>query len=229
MDSAYVVTLAVLPYQRVVLPYDANAVGSGIAGVATAASCPNGRQRYDARSHHDLASCDELPIKLHQTERINCPYCQWSRGEPPAYPSEQRILHDPAPAQIRPIHQEARPAAQLPRHRILQKQDAGRKSPVLSDGSPRSAIRSGTCAGSIERSHDMRSRARETRIAAMTGRVTSNKPRRITSRWPAAIATSTTTRPITTKNRPRWVSSRQGRDTIAISGQECAQTGSPER
>jgi hypothetical protein len=43
MDSAYVVTLAVLPYQRVVLPYDANAVGSGIAGVTAAASCPNGR------------------------------------------------------------------------------------------------------------------------------------------------------------------------------------------
>jgi hypothetical protein len=43
MDSAYVVTLAVLPYQSVVLPYDANAMRSGIAGVTAAASCPNGR------------------------------------------------------------------------------------------------------------------------------------------------------------------------------------------
>jgi hypothetical protein len=62
---------------------------------------------------------------------------------------------------------------------------------------------SGTCAGSMERSHDIRSRARETRIAAMTGRDTSSKPSRITSRWPAAIATSTMIKPITTKNRPR--------------------------
>ena len=73
---------------------------------------------------------------------------------------------------------------------------------------------SGTCAGSMERSHDIRSRARETRMAAMTGRATSNKPSRMTSRWPAAIATSTTMMPITTKNRPRWVSSRHGRDTM---------------
>jgi hypothetical protein len=43
MNSAYVVTLAVLAYQRIVLPYDANAVWSGLAGVTAAASCPNGR------------------------------------------------------------------------------------------------------------------------------------------------------------------------------------------
>jgi hypothetical protein len=55
----------------------------------------------------------------------------------------------------------------------------------------------------MERSHDIRSRARETRIAAMTGKDTSSKPSRITSRWPAAIATSTMIKPITTKNRPR--------------------------
>ncbi len=133
MDSAYVVTLPVLPDQCVVLADDANAVWSGLAGAAAAASCPNGRQRHDPRSHHDLAGRDELPIKLHQTERINCPYRQRSRGEPPAYPSEQRILHDPAPALIRPIHQESRPAAQLPRHRILQQQDPGRQPAVLAE------------------------------------------------------------------------------------------------
>src|SRR5687768_2302639 len=73
---------------------------------------------------------------------------------------------------------------------------------------------SGTWAGSMERSHDIRSRARETKMAAMTGSATRNRPRRITSRWPAAIASTTTMRPMSTKNRPRWVSSRHGRDMV---------------
>src|SRR4029450_1400790 len=72
----------------------------------------------------------------------------------------------------------------------------------------------GTCAGSMERSHDIRSRARETKTAGMTGRTNKNRPSRMTSRWPVAIATSTTRRPIKTKNRPRVVSSRHGRDMV---------------
>src|SRR4029450_7339930 len=72
----------------------------------------------------------------------------------------------------------------------------------------------GTWAGSMERSHDIRSRARETKTAGMTGRTNKNRPSRMTSRWPVAIATSTTRRPIKTKNRPRVVSSRHGRDMV---------------
>ena len=73
---------------------------------------------------------------------------------------------------------------------------------------------SGTWAGSMERSHDIRSRARETKMAAITGRATSNRPSRMTSRWPAAIASSTTIEADQYEEPSPGVSSRHGRDMV---------------
>ena len=133
MDPPYVVTLPVLAHECVILADDANSVWSSLAGAAPATNRPDGRQRHDPRRHHHLAGGDELPIKLHQTKRINSSYGQRASGEAAAYPSQQRILHDPAPALICPVHQESWPGAQLARHRVLQQQDPGRQHAILAD------------------------------------------------------------------------------------------------
>ena len=80
---------------------------------------------------------------------------------------------------------------------------------------------SGTWAGSMERSQDIRKRARDTRIIATTGSAASSRPIRITSRCPEAMAIRTTATPTMKKSRPRAVSRRHGR-VIATSGRECA-------
>ena len=87
MDPPYIVTLPVLPDQRVVLTHDANPMRSSVAGAAAAARCPDGRKRHDTGSHHHLAGRDELSIKLHKTEWINRSYRQRASGEAAAYPS----------------------------------------------------------------------------------------------------------------------------------------------
>ena len=107
MDSTYVVTLPVLADECVILAHDANSVWSRLACAASATDRPDGRQRHDPRSHHDLAGGDELTIELHETKGINGPYSQRTSGEAAAYPSQQWIFHDPAPALIRPVHQES--------------------------------------------------------------------------------------------------------------------------
>ena len=106
----------VLAHKSVILADDADSVWSSFAGAASTANGPNRRQWHDPWGDHHLAGGDELPIQLHQAERITSTYGQRPRGEAAAYPSQQWILHNPAPGRIRPIHQESWPGAQLARH-----------------------------------------------------------------------------------------------------------------
>ena len=98
-----------------------------------AADRADGRQRHDPRRHHHLAGRDELAVQLHQTERVDGSYGQRARGEAAAYPAEQRVLHHPPPAQIRPVHQESGAGAQLARHGVLEQQDPGRQPAILAE------------------------------------------------------------------------------------------------
>jgi hypothetical protein len=134
VDPTYVVTLPVLADECVILADDANSVWSSFACAASAADRPDGWQRHDSRRHHNLAGGDELPIELHQTKCINSSYGQRPRREAAAYPSQQRILHYPSPALIRPVHQESWPGSELMWHRILEEQDSGGQPAILADG-----------------------------------------------------------------------------------------------
>jgi hypothetical protein len=87
MDPPYIITLPVLPDQRVVLTNDANPMWSSVTGAAAAARCPDGRKRHDTGGHHHLAGSDELSIKLHKTEWVNRSYRQGASGEAAAHPS----------------------------------------------------------------------------------------------------------------------------------------------
>jgi hypothetical protein len=116
VDPPYVVTLPVLPDQHVVLTHDANPMRSSVAGAAAATCGPDGWKRHDAGGHHHFAGGHELSIKLHKTEGVNRSNRQRPGGEAAAYPSQQRVLHDSTPPQIRPVHQEARPTAKLTGH-----------------------------------------------------------------------------------------------------------------
>ena len=116
MNPADVIALPVLTHQGVVLANHAHSVRPAFAGAAASANRSDRRQRHYPRSDHNFTGGDELPIKLHQAKGINGPYRQWAGGETAAYAPQQGILHDPAPAHIRPIHQESRPVTKLSRN-----------------------------------------------------------------------------------------------------------------
>ena len=131
MDPAYVVALAVLADERVVLTDHADPMGARLTGAARATGRPDRRQRHDSRRDHHLAGRHELPVQLDQPERVGGADGQRPGREPAPHSAEKRILHHPTPALVGLVDQESRPAAQFAWHHILQQQDRSREPAVL--------------------------------------------------------------------------------------------------
>ena len=125
---------------------------------------PDGRQRHHLRGDHHLGGRHELPVQLHQPERVGGPHGQRPGARTDRAPG--RAAGTPPPAAsagppCRPGTAAGCPARGAP-HPPAAGSPAGSRPSWPSMIWPFIGDPSGTWAGSTERSQDIRSRARET-------------------------------------------------------------------
>ena len=95
MDAAYVITVAVLAHQDIILAGDAELLRPVIARGAATCHIAHGSQGVDAGGHHDLGGQGELAVEFHHAEHVCAAHQQGAHGEASALVTVQWVVHIP--------------------------------------------------------------------------------------------------------------------------------------